>query len=109
MGSDAEKKPDRAERREEIKLRLEYAKALLSLVGIVSIVFAALQWQAANRAAEAGNRAALLSLYQRVASEWRDQLRALVEKPHIVPYFLDGKQLKPDDPNRDVVLAFADV
>jgi hypothetical protein len=42
----------RAERREEIKLMLEYAKVVFSVVGVATIIFAGLQWKAANNVAD---------------------------------------------------------
>jgi hypothetical protein len=93
---------DRGERREEIKLILEYAKLVLSLIGIVTLVFAGLQWRDSNRAAS-------LAGYQNMAVEWRDHIRTFVDKPDLRPYFEEGLQLNADDPNREAVLALADV
>jgi hypothetical protein len=98
----AETSDSRAERREEIKLRLEYLKAVISLGVIGTILFAGLQWRSANQAA-------LQTNYQRIASEWRGHLGTFVEKPLLRPYFEGGKQLSGDDPNREAALAIADV
>jgi hypothetical protein len=93
---------DRSERREEIKLKLEYLKIALSLAGIASILFAGLQWMSANHVATE-------AVYQRMTNEWRDHLKTLVEKPTLRPYFANGKELTADDPNTQTVLALADV
>jgi hypothetical protein len=93
---------DRSERREEIKLKLEYAKIVFSLAGIATIVFAGLQWRAANQVANE-------AVYQRIATEWRDHLKTFVEKPQLRPYFESKKELSSDDPNAQAVLALADV
>lgn len=110
MGSSmAETEGDRAERREEIKLKLEYLKVVGSLAVLIALVFAALQWRIANQAATFANQIATENAYGRIANEWRDHLKSLVEKPHLRPYFEEMKQLSADDPNGQVVLAFADV
>lgn len=44
-----------------------------------------------------------------MAGEWRDNLRMLVEKPKLRPFFEEGQNLSPDDPDRQTVLAIADV
>jgi hypothetical protein len=80
----AETRDGGAERREEIKLRLEYLKAAISLGVIGTVLFAGLQWRMANQAA-------LQTNYQRIAFEWRNHLATFVEKPVLRPYFEDGK------------------
>ncbi|MDR7375474.1 hypothetical protein J2X19_000132 [Rhodoferax ferrireducens] len=93
---------DRSERREEIKLRLEYAKLIVSLVGVVAIAFAGLQWKLSNRnATEAA--------YEHIASEWNSHLSALVERSELRPYFAESKPLPVDPKERQAVLAMADV
>jgi hypothetical protein len=98
----AEKTNGRAERREEIKLRLEYLKVVISLGVIGTLLFAGLQWRMANQAA-------LQTNYQRIVSEWRNHLSTFVEKPLLRPYFEGRKKLTDDDPNREAVLALVDV
>jgi hypothetical protein len=98
----AEKTNGRAERREEIKLRLEYLKVVISLGVIGTLLFAGLQWRMANQAA-------LQTNYQRIVSEWRNHLATFVEKPLLRPYFEGRKKLTDDDPNREAVLALVDV
>jgi len=93
---------NRAERREEIKLILEYAKVAISLGLLGTILFAALEWQRANRAS-------LQTNYLQVASAWRTHLTTFLDRPSLRPYFEAGKQLNDDDPNREIVLAVADV
>jgi hypothetical protein len=93
---------DRAERREEIKLKLEYAKMIVSVAGIVTILFAGLQWAASNRT----NTEAV---YQRMASAWTDHLKTFIDKPALRPYFEGGKALGLGDGNEDIVFAIADV
>lgn len=93
---------NRGERREEIKLILEYVKVVFSLVGVATIIFAGLQWRAANHVADQAT-------YQRMATEWRDHLKTFVEKPDLRPYFESKKQLNSDDQNAQAVLALADV
>jgi len=66
----AETRNGRAERREEIKLRLEYLKLAISLGVIGTLLFAGLQWRM-------GNQAALQTDYQRIVSEWRTISRHL--------------------------------
>jgi DNA-binding protein Fis len=107
----AETRDSRAERREEIKLRLEYLKVAISLGVIGTILFAGLQWQIANQAAARANQIANEAVYQRMTNEWRDHLKTFVdkEKAALRPYFEEKKQLASDDPNRQVVLALADV
>jgi hypothetical protein len=93
---------DRAERREEIKLVLEYVKVAFSVAGVATVLFAVLQWRMANLVAtETG--------YQRMTNEWRDHLKSFVDKPKLRPFFEDKKQLASDDPNAQAVLALADV
>ena len=104
-----DRKTARAERREEVKLVLEYAKVAISLAGIGTLLFAALQWGAANRAAEQANRIATRSTYEKISNEWREHTQTFVRQPHLWPYFESGKELRDDDPNRDLVLALADV
>ena len=99
----------RSERREEIRLMLEYLKVLFSLGVIATVIFAGLQWRVANETAAFANQIAKENTYQRIATEWRDHIRTLVDKPHLRPYFEEKKPLNADDPNRDTVLAYADV
>ena len=93
---------NRAERREEIKLILEYVKVAISLGVLGTILFAVLEWQLANRASRQIN-------FQQVSSAWRNHLTTFLERPLLRPYFEAGKQLNDDDPNRESVLAIADV
>jgi hypothetical protein len=95
---------DRSERREEIKLVLEYLKLVISAVGIATLYFALLQW-------EAGTKAANIAVYQRMTGEWREHLKTFVDHPSLRPYFEEKKELKlaPDDSERESVLAIADV
>jgi uncharacterized protein HemX len=93
---------DRAQRREEIKLALEYAKLALSLVGLSAIVFAGLQWRVANQVADN-------AIYQRMAGEWRDHLKTFVDKPDLRPYFESKRPVAPSDEIEQAVLAVADV
>jgi len=117
----------RAERREEIKLILEYLKVVASFGVIGTLVFAALQWQQGNRAADRAtqegnraadranqtardaNKAAIQAVYQRMTNEWRDHLQTFIRAPELRPYFEEGKELGADDKNRQIVLAIADV
>jgi hypothetical protein len=98
----AETTNGRAERREEIKLTLEYLKLAISLGVIGILLFAGLQWRLANQAAVQTN-------YQRLVSDWRNHLLIFVEKPFLRPYFEGRKKLTDDDPNREAVLALVDV
>jgi hypothetical protein len=93
---------DRSERREEIRLFLEYVKMAFSILGIVTIVFAALQWRASNKTADESN-------YQQIASAWRDHLKIFLDKSDARPYFEAGQPLAPDDKNSQLVLAIADL
>jgi hypothetical protein len=100
---------NRAERREEIKLILEYFKVVASLGVVGTIVFAALQWQQGNKAADRANETAIQAVYQRMTNEWRDHLQTFIKSPELRPYFEGGKELGADDKNREIVLAVADV
>lgn len=93
---------DRAERREEIRLRIEYLKVFASLGVIITLVFAGLQWRIANQVANE-------TAYHRITNEWRDHLRTFVERPELRPYFEGGKELSGEDPNAERVFALADV
>jgi hypothetical protein len=93
---------ERAERREEIKLLIEYIKIILSLLGIGSLIFTGLQWRDSNKAADQ-------AVYQRMTSEWRDHLKIFIDKSHLRPYFEGKKLLENEDSRRDEVLALADV
>jgi hypothetical protein len=93
---------NRSERREEIKLMLEYAKMVLSLAGILTIVFAGLQWRAANQVANE-------AVYQKITTEWNEHLKIFIEKPELRPYFESNKELIANDQNTQSVLALADV
>lgn len=93
---------DRAERREEIRLVLEYVKLAISVLGIGTLLFAGLQWMAANKVANE-------TVYQRIASAWTDHLRTILEKPDLRPYLEEGKELSADDPKREAVLALVDL
>ena len=100
---------ERAERREELKLLVEYIKLAASVAVAFSVLFAGLQWASANEAAQRANLAATLALYQRMTDEWRTHLKTFVEQPQLRPYFEERKELKADDENRQRVLALADV
>jgi hypothetical protein len=93
---------DRSERREEIKLVIEYVKLALSVAGVFAIVLAVLQWRTANLAAKE-------AIYERMTTEWRDHLKSFVENHELRPYFEESKQLGPNDQNAQAVLALADV
>jgi hypothetical protein len=105
----AEKIFDRAERREEIRLKLEYLRVFASLAVIITLVFGGLQWRIANQTADFANKIANENAYQRITNEWRDHLKTFVEKPNLRPYFEGKKQISADDPNKEMVLALADV
>ena len=93
---------DRSERREEIKLRLEYVKLATSIAGVILIVVAVLQWKAANTNA-------MQAVYQHMTAEWIDHLKMMVEKPALRPYFEDSMPLPPDGDLRQQILAMAAV
>jgi len=97
-----ESRPDRSERREEIKLQLEYVKLGLSAIGLVLIVLAVLQWKAANINATQ-------AVYQQMTQQWSDHLKMFVEKPTLRPYFEDAVPLPPAGDIRQQVLAMASV
>ena len=93
---------ERSERREEIKLNLEYLKLPTSAVGLFLIVLAVLQWKAANINA-------MQAVYQHMTKEWSDHLKMFVAKPALRPYFADSAPLPSDDNLRQEVLAMAAV
>ena len=92
----------RAERREEIKLMLEYVKLALSLGGVVALLIAVAEWRMANLAATE-------TVYQRMTTEWRDHLKSFIDKPKLRSYFEERKQLTSNDEDAQAVLALADV
>lgn len=100
---------ERAERREEMKLVMEYIKLGISFAVVLSVVFAGLQWSSANEAAKRANLVANLALNQRMTNEWRDHLKTFVQHPQLRPYFEEMKEFETDDKHRQVVLALADV
>jgi hypothetical protein len=53
---------DRSERREEIKLILEYVKIAVSVLGISAVVLAAVQWRMTNVVAKE-------TIYERITNE----------------------------------------
>lgn len=113
--ADEQREKDRADRREEIKLRLEYAKSAVSVAGLIGIGIAVLQWHSSNitardNAITARQDAitAQQTAYARIATEWRDHVRLLTDKPDLRPYFADSRALDINDPNRNLVLAMAD-
>lgn len=93
---------DRNERREDIKLRLEYVKLAMSLAGMATLIFAGLQWMSSNRIATQ-------AVYQQMATEWREHLRTFADKPNIREYFESSAEVIQADPNYQLVLAVADV
>jgi hypothetical protein len=99
---------DRSERREEIKLLLEYVKVAISLAAIGSVIFAGLQWRIANENAKNANQVALVALYKQIIDDWTEELDAMVEHPELRPYFEDGKALSDSDENHSMILALAD-
>ena len=100
---------ERTERREEIKLVLEYFKLATSFATVFVVLLAGLQWRLANEAADSANRVATLALFQRMTNDWRDHLKVFVEKPYLRPYFEENKEFAPDDEHKQQVLALADV
>jgi hypothetical protein len=100
---------ERTERREEIKLVLEYFKLATSFATVFVVLLAGLQWRLANEAADSANRVATLALFQRMTNDWRDHLKVFVEKPYLRPYFEENKEFAPDDEHNQQVLALADV
>jgi hypothetical protein len=107
---------DRAERREEIKLVLEYLR-LVTLVGVVAAaVFGGLQWRIANQNTELANKNAKFAsqvadenVFRLMLNEWSEHLRIFLDQPHLRPYFESEKVLSSDDPNYQSVLAFAEI
>ena len=100
---------ERAERREEMKLVIEYFRLAASFALLISVLFAGLQWSNANDAARRANQVATLALYERMTNEWRDHLKTFVERPHLRPYFEEKREFETDDKYRQSVLALADV
>lgn len=101
---DEQSPPTQAERREEIKLRLEYVKVVVSFVTIGSILFAALQWKDSNNLANN-------TIYQRMSSEWSQHVGLFITQPQLRPYFFNRKPLSvaPDDHTKNIILGVADV
>ena len=93
---------DRSERREELKLVIEYVKLFISVAGIISLIFVGLQWQNSNRLAQS-------DVAQKMYDSWGAYLNVLMRSPELWPYFESGKILATDDPNRARVFALADM
>jgi hypothetical protein len=100
---------EQSERREQIKLLLEYVKVAVSLIGVAGLFFVAMQWRTSNRVADETARVNDLGAYRAMTVEWSQHLRSFVDRPELRPYFHDGKPLEPSDPNRNLVLALADM
>lgn len=75
------------------------ASALMVASGLA---FTGLQWHTANQIADQ-------SVYQRMVADWSDHLKTFIDKPHLWPYFEEGRPLGPDDQNRNLVLAVAEI
>jgi len=99
----------RAERREEIKLLLEYVKLVSVCAVIATVYFGVLQWRTANENARFANQLAMEAVYARMANEWRDHIKIFITNPDLRPYFENGKHLVDADENSQAVLAIADV
>jgi hypothetical protein len=54
----------RSDRREKIKLIIEYIELAISLSAIVAVAFAAVQWRDSNKITEE-------KIYQKMTTEWR--------------------------------------
>lgn len=89
---------------ESVKLKLEHWKFAQSLAGALMVLlglgFTGLQWRNANQIADQ-------SVYQRMVADWSDHLKIFVDKPHLWPYFEEGRPLGPDD--RSLILAVAEI
>lgn len=100
---------ERTERREEIKLRLEYAKLATSLLGIVVIWIALQQWEASQRQEREAQRLEDQKAYNLIATNWNEHLRMFVERPFLRPYFFQGEPIDPNHNNYNAVSAIAEV
>ncbi|MGE8126034.1 hypothetical protein ACQKQD_03560 [Methylobacterium sp. NPDC080182] len=94
---------DREQRREEIKLILEYIKTAIALSTLVGVALAVWQWSSQNEALRLAND-------QKLEADWKDHLLYFVKEPDLHPYFFEGKQVDGSDPlKRSRVIAMADV
>jgi hypothetical protein len=100
---------EESEHREQLKLKLEYVKVAISLIGVAGLFFVALQWRTSNRVADQAADVADFNAYRAMTAEWSRHLETFVERPELRPYFADRKEIGPADPNRNAVLAIADV
>lgn len=90
------------ERMERSRLRLQIVQTIASLVSMIAIVIAYVQFQESERREEQG-------VYRTISADWNEHLGLFVEKPGLRPYFFDGKPVGPGDPNADAVFALAAV
>src|SRR5436305_10646454 len=84
---------------ESAETKLEYWGVMMVAGGLI---FTGLQWYNANQIADQ-------SVYQRMVVDWSDHLKTFIDKPDVWPYFEEGRPLTPDDPNKNLVLALAEI
>ena len=85
------------------KWRFEDWKSIAGALMVAGgLIFTGLQWHNANQIADQ-------SVYQRMVADWSDHLKTFVQKPELWAYFEEGHPLAPDDQNRSLVLAVAEI
>lgn len=98
---------DRIEFREERKLLLDYWKTIISFVSVVAIALATYQWYYTTKIYRD-------DLDNKMVAIWIENVKLLVDKPNISPYFVSDRQSKtakshPDGNYDSSVIAFADL
>ena len=105
MAAGTEKATDKSamgERMERSRLRLQIVQTVASLISMIAILIAYVQFQEGQRREEQG-------VYRTISADWNEHLGLFVEKPALRPYFFDGKTIESGDPNADAVFAVAAV
>ena len=93
---------DRAEFREERKLKLDYWKTVFSLGSVLAIGFATYQWYESNQKYRN-------DLDGRMTTLWREHIKFLIDKPDIGQYFIAKAEMPADSPVKASVLNTADL
>jgi len=92
---------DRAEFREEKKLKLDYWKTVISLGSVVAIGLAVYQWHNSNRMYKN-------DLDSKMTALWREHNKALFDKPLVGQYLIRNGEI-PDSATEAAVLTAADL
>src|SRR3954467_6034343 len=93
---------DRAEFREERKLTLDYWKTLISIGSVLAIGLGVIQWRHSNAIYKD-------DLDTKLASQWRDNIKILVDSPKVSACFLRELESSCDHEIRPSAISFADL